>query len=473
MESPGDFAPSPLVSDSGKTPKVGAFGSTLRRRLVSRIRRARRRGEPRYVPGQLPPLSEHYAAPILPLAPSEPPGPRLVLLNDCRDQMNFGAKALIDGLLQGLTTAIPSATIQPIPSHWLLDTSQGFGMFVADGAGMVQPPAVYPEVADQFDDLADEWLLGQGGPGAEEFLSRLRGADAVLLNGEGSLYRTNLSAIRELFLAWLCKTRLEIPTVYLNGMVHLTNVMPVLPAMVRKSFAALDAVAVRDPYSLRNLARFAPDVEVQLLPDSAFLLGPEVARQPPEMELIRERLGDRPYFCFDPGLMPIDVRPGGRSAVYQLIMRLKEVVPEAVFVRNNPSDSFIRTVAEETGSLYIDTIVDYRDWMTVAAGARFLVTGFYHNTILAAVMGCPVIALGTTSHKVHGACEMLGGAVSPPLDGTDLRPQMGTIADRAREYDSCRDHYRARLQAVCQANRSDAAGLGHLAASLVRNSVFR
>jgi hypothetical protein len=128
-------------------------------------------------------------------------------------------------------------------------------MFVAGGAGMVQPPAIYPEVADQFDDLADEWLAGQGGPGAEEFLSRLRGADAVLLNGEGSLYRTNLSAIRELFVAWLCKTRLGIPTVYLNGRVHLTNVMPILPAMVRKTFAELDAVAVRDPFSLRNLAR--------------------------------------------------------------------------------------------------------------------------------------------------------------------------------------------------------------------------
>jgi hypothetical protein len=91
-----------------------------------------------YVPGQLPPLSEHYAAPILPLAPSDPSGPRLALLNDCRDQMNFGAKALIDGLIQGLATAMPSATIHPpIPSHWLLDVSHGLGMFVADGAGMV------------------------------------------------------------------------------------------------------------------------------------------------------------------------------------------------------------------------------------------------------------------------------------------------------------------------------------------------
>ena len=55
-------------------------------------------------------------------------------------------------------------------------------------------------------------------------------------------------------------------------MVHLTDVMPVLPAMVRKTFSVLDAVAVREPCSLRNLAQFAPDVAAQVFPDSAFVL---------------------------------------------------------------------------------------------------------------------------------------------------------------------------------------------------------
>ena len=83
--------------------------------------------------------------------------------------------------------------------------------------------------------------------------SRFEGADLVVLNGEGSVYRTNLSAIRELFIAWLCKCQLGIPTVFVNATVHLTDVMPILPAMVRKTLPVLDAVAVREPLSLRNL----------------------------------------------------------------------------------------------------------------------------------------------------------------------------------------------------------------------------
>ena len=80
----------------------------------------------------------------------------------------------------------------------------------------------------------------------------------VVLNGEGSVYRTNLSAIRELFIAWLCKCHLGIPTIFVNATVHLTDVMPILPAMVRKTLPVLDAVAVREPLSLRNLAHYAP-----------------------------------------------------------------------------------------------------------------------------------------------------------------------------------------------------------------------
>ena len=59
---------------------------------------------------------------------------------------------------------------------------------------MTQPKASFPEVADQFETVADEWLSGGGGPGAPEFLGPSPDADLVVLNGEGSLYRENLSA---------------------------------------------------------------------------------------------------------------------------------------------------------------------------------------------------------------------------------------------------------------------------------------
>ena len=145
----------------------------------------------------------------------------------------------------------------------------------------------------------------------------------VVLNGEGSLYRDNLSAIRELFLAWLAKECLGIPTVFINGMVHLTNVMPVLPAMVRKTFRVLDAITVRDPCSLRNLEEYVPDVHAALIADSAFAVRREAARDTAAVQEVLGRLQGAAFFCFDPGAMPIDHTPTRRSALFELIARLK------------------------------------------------------------------------------------------------------------------------------------------------------
>ncbi|MGH8984779.1 MAG: polysaccharide pyruvyl transferase family protein [Acidimicrobiia bacterium] len=409
-----------------------------------------------------------FLEPIGPADPTNPPGPTLVLLNDCRDQVNFGARVLMDGLVAILSRSMPNATMIPIPSHWLMDTSSGFGAFQNDGEGLRQPQATFPTVADQFETIADEWMEGRGGRDAREFLTRLEGADLVVLNGEGSVYRTNLSAIRELFLAWLSKERLRIPTIFVNGTLHLTDVVPVLPAMVRKTFSILDAVAVREAWSVRNLRRYAPDVDAQLFPDSAFVFTTDDARETPAVQAVREQIGESPFFCFDPGAMPMDHRSPEQSALYEMISMLKRVTSRAVFVASAPADGYIREIARETGSVYVDTIADYREYMALVANAQFVVSGRYHNPILAAIMTCPSITFGSANHKVHGACEMLEGLVGSPYDGTHLRPQLDAIEQQARTYVKDRSDLRDRLQEVCHRRRSEALQLGRLAAGELR-----
>jgi len=426
--------------------------------------RARRSGEPDVSSA----ASAAFVAPIPPVTPTSPPGPRVVLLNDCRDQVNYGSNALVDGLIAILFERMPNATIVPVPSHWLIETSHGFGAFVNDGEGLRQPRVTYPTVADQFEAVADAWMGGRGGPGVKTFLRQFEGADVVVLNGEGSIYRTNVSAIRELFLAWLAKERLGIPTVYVNGSIHLTDVQPVLPAMVRKTFRTLDAVAVREAPSLRNLEQYAPGLAAHLFPDSAFVFTPDTARVTPAVRAIRRQAGEGPYFCFDPGTMPMDDRPDEGSALHQLISRLKHVAPRAIFVASGPADRYIERIAGETGSLYVDAIVDYREWMALVADAQFLVTGRYHNVILAAVVGCPSISFGSTTHKVHGACEMLEGLAGSPYDGTDLRPQLDSIEHQARAYADQGHDLRDQLQEVCRRRRAEVLELGGLVEDALR-----
>jgi polysaccharide pyruvyl transferase WcaK-like protein len=400
---------------------------------------------------------------------SMPPGPTVLLLNDCRDQINLGVNALVDGLIELLVHNLPNPRILPIPSHWLLDTSSGLDAFIDGGRGLRPPRATFPAVADEFDALADDWMDGRGGRDADEYLSRLVEADLVVLNGEGSIYRTNQSAIRELFLAWLAKDRLGTPTIFVNGTVHLTDVVPVLPAMVRKTFPRLDAVAVREPWSLRNLQAHAPEVDAQVLPDSAFVLSPAAARVTPSVAAIRRRIGSAPYFCFDPGPMPMDSR-SRNSAVSRLIGALTRVTSRAVLVNSPWTDPYVPRIAEEVGAVYVDTIADYREYMALVADAQFVVSGRYHNTILAAIMGCPAITFASASHKVHGACEMLSGLVGSPYDGTHLVPQLEAIQHHARHYVEHRHELKRKLEEVCARRRLEVQGLGRLAADALGGS---
>jgi len=110
-----------------------------------------------------------------------------------------------------------------------------------------------------------------------------------------------------------------------------------------------------------------------------------------------------------------------------MLIRLMSVAPQAVLVNSGPADSYIREVAADTGSIYVDSLTDYREYMALAADAQFVASGRYHNTILAAIVGCPSITFASANHKVHGACEILDGIVGSPYDGTDLRSQMDAI----------------------------------------------
>jgi len=344
--------------------------------------------------------------------------PTLLLLNDCRDQINYGAEALVEGLIHIIKAAIPYHTLRVIPSHWVYDAQRGFKAF-HDGDSLVQPQALWPEVADQFECIADEWLAGRGGPGVDAYFKVLEGVDAVMLNGEGSMYRTNLSAIRELFIAWFAKARLGVPTVFINGLVHLTLVVPILPAMMRKTFRILDAVAVRDPWSLKNAREFMPDIPIKLIPDSALVLPVEINNPSPGVKELLKDLDDTEFFCFDPGPMPIDYHFGSRSPLYRLIAEIKLLVPQAVMVASGPYEaSMLRQLAADTGSVYLEQQPNYRDLMAVLSRAKLQISGRVHNTVLGALVGCPAISIGSTSHKVHGTCDLLG--FDEPYDGTDL-----------------------------------------------------
>jgi len=358
--------------------------------------------------------------------PRDPSAPTVVIINDSSDQINYGAEALVHGLHHILDVALPNHTRRQIPSHWLDEAGIPSWFHSGDTLEFPGESAVWPEVADQFEYIADQWLAGRGGEGAPLYLEKLEGADIVVLNGEGSVYRTNISAIRELFLAWFAKTKLGIPTVFLNGTVQLTLIVPVLPAMVRKTFRVLDAAAVRGPYSLRNVQEFVPDVAVRLFPDSALSLPVEIESPSPGVKVLFRQLAQSDFFCFDPGPMTIDHRFGKRSSLFQMITEVKTLGLQAVMVVSGPPEAdMLKRLAADTDSICFEQQPSYRDLMAVLARAKFQISGRNHNLLLGARVGCPALAIASISHKVHGVCEQL--RFGAPYDGTDLWSHIESI----------------------------------------------
>lgn len=433
---------------------------TFPRRVVGKVRSEVRRRRPGPDPV---PADEPSVAPVPPPVATGD-GPVVTLINDTRDQISFGSVSLSEGLIGIVQAVNPTATILPIPSHWLVEIAAS-SPFVGGAAGRRQPPAPWPTVCDQFEAVADEWLAQPAG--GNEFLDRLRAADAVVLNGEGSLYRRNQSAVRELFMAWLSKERLGLPTAYLNGGLHLTRVLPILPAMTRKTFGVLDAVALREPRSLANLAEFAPGVAGRIVPDAAFWFTPADVRGGPTVDAVRRKVGSGDYFVLDPGSMPVDARPGGGSALTGLIRALRAVVPNAVVVPMSPGDRYIEDAAREAGADYFPDVEDFREFMGLTSGARFLVSGRHHNTILAAITGCPTLTLGAVTDKVHGACEMFDGLLGETYDGTDLRPRIPDLVEHARGYVAAGEPLRDALLAVSRRRHEEAMEHGRIVAGLL------
>ena len=368
---------------------------------------------------------------------ADPQAPAILFINDTRDQSNWGSQALTDTLAEIFQESLRGRRFKFIPSYSMLAASAGYH----------GPDMLLPHVADEYEYVADEWLRGRGGPGADEIVAAMEGVTVAVFNAEGSVYRNNYSAIKGLFLLWLSKTRFNTRALFLNGGVHLTRVEPLLPAMVRKTFAVMDVVAVREPYSQRSLKELA-GIDAQVIPDSAFYLTPDLAAKSGAWPEWQAKLAGGDYFCFSAGQMAFDYRYQKRSALYELIERLKTLVPQAVFLAKEPFDQFLEQVAKDTGSLFFGPQHTYLDLMAILANAKFQLSGRYHHLIMGSIVGCPSVPFAGLSHKIHGLCELLEGEIGTPYDSGDLRFCMPEILATVRRLLAEGPERRRRLQNI-------------------------
>jgi polysaccharide pyruvyl transferase WcaK-like protein len=271
--------------------------------------------------------------------------------------------------------------------------------------------------------VADLWIKGEGGKGAARFINELITSDAVIFNAEGSTYKNNIGATKALFMLWLAKTRFNKKSFFLNGSVTLTTVDSVLPAMVRKTFKVIiDHVGVREPISYRSIVDYYPDLKegISVYPDSVFALDVDQSNPSKVSDTFSE-----PYFAFSLSMLPMDFeRTKDKSLLVDLLLKLKELVPNVVFLAKDIEDQRLKEISQYVNASFMGPQFDYKDVMNVLSRSSFLLSGRYHHLIFASKVGCPIIPMRTASHKIDGLSELFQGLSPRPIDPTHLRESL-------------------------------------------------
>jgi len=349
--------------------------------------------------------------------------PRILLLNDTRDQNNWGSVALTEALVAILKDACPGLELRCIPSISLWSsTSRG-------GATTM----VLPDLADDYEETATAWQSGRGGREADAFIGQVQWADLVIYNGEGSIYRRNHSAVKALFMSWYARKILGKPCAYLNGGLHLTHVEPFLPPMARRTLVELDAVSIRESWSLKCAEEFVPGVKAELLPDSVFYY----ACQPPAAPLparVPEGLAPGGYFCVSGGQMPHSLVRGKDAPLCRLIRALQAKGLKAVILAREDEDQYLARVAEMCGCSFHGRELGVGEVLGILRSAALQLSGRYHHFIFGSLWGVPAIGFAAMSHKVQGVAEWFGPLLQPVRNSTMLGMQWEETMTQAEAY---------------------------------------
>lgn len=354
---------------------------------------------------------------------------RILVLNDGSSYENWGIKACIDGVRSIISHHDNGFYVDRL-SHQFMHKRYSFdfkilgrNLFLDDGRvakKLFKPFHMLPRIADEYDAIANIWLSGKGGAGVEEYLDKVKKADIVLFNAEGSTYRDNIGAIKGLFMLWFAKTKLNKKCYFINGSVTLTLVDSILPAMVRKTFDSIDMAVVREPYSYSNIIDYYPSLKnkVKVRPDSVFSL--------PDEYPVSDRLKSLPFwgedfFCVSLSMLPMDIKYSKKeSTLVRLIEDIKALIPNVVFLAKDIEDQRLKSLANVTEAYFLSGDFSYKDVQMVLSRSKLLLSGRYHHLIFAVKVGCPIVPFGSSSHKIHGLSEFYKDICDGPFDPTDL-----------------------------------------------------
>jgi len=339
---------------------------------------------------------------------------RILLVWDNRGDRNWGSQATTQALVRLLEARFPGSTITGLPRS-AADPSKFWRKRTERWAPLA--------LARDFQGPLDGPLMGLLTRGWEEAYAQ---ADLVLINGEGTLHPQRQTR-RWLPALGFLQRRYRKPLWVVNATIECAD------SPERGQFldvlGACERIVVRDALSHAELGGLG--VPSTLASDCAYLTEPRPFPSPVagDYAILTGTAAIRSW--------PLD---GLRKAVEALRA-------EGLAVVFTASDRLDFDLPERLG-LELPTVTDReatpQELMGLQAGARILVGGRYHPTILAALAGTPFVSLTSNTFKTQALMGALGanGLLVEPGDNL-----VGPIRSVLRE----RDVWSARLRKAATA----------------------
>jgi hypothetical protein len=298
-----------------------------------------------------------------------------------------------------------------------------------------------PETWHDFEPKAKE-VLGRGHPWSR-LADMLDDIDIAVMHGDGCMVGHGILPRTELFLAYLLKTRFELPVIIVNHTIDLED--PVLRQMVENVYPMLDDVVLRDPLSVETCREFC---DARFAADSAFAFMPAsreswtaIARRPTYADVWPDSApfdSSSPYLCIG-GSSIFGLAHGSyeglRVGYDALFAELARVYPgQIVLTASDMVDQdLFRPLAHELALPLVGLSTPVQQAVDILGNADAYIGGRWHPSIFAMRGGTPVLALSSKTSKMKSLVNMAKLA-QDPFDAFDLASTAKPVAEQLVRY---------------------------------------
>lgn len=259
-----------------------------------------------------------------------------------------------------------------------------------------------------------------------ELLLQLRAADAVVINGEGTLIfatPTQRDALYLLFIIALARSEKK-PVYLLNAMITecpytgadqqvLDHAAPLL--------AYCNIVACRDESSFSFVNSLIGSANLRLIPDALFTWEERfrsavhaIKTEPGLCISFRSELDysslnfNAPYLCVSGSSSAWRLGKDVAQRFSNLITSLQSLGIKIYCIETCDGDFYLRDASKLTGTPLITKDTSVMAAAGILCGSLVYVTGRYHPAIMASANGVPCVFIASNSHKTRTVQELLG-----------------------------------------------------------------